>query len=256
MPSRLCTIFGAGNPSCDRRRPAHRHRAQPLSGRQCRPGSAAIRSSSVRSAADASTCRARPASRPGHKVRVATGAVSSCHPPLPHASMALPAGAQGRAGRDCRRLSDGRAARRGIRRSAATIKGSVPRAGRGVRSSRAAGWSSAPWQMQCDRQSTLRAREFRTSRKVNRRSTNRNTATAFRLRDADKRPRQALKEFAATAVVLGPRPRRSPYCANVTAGLLCERYRWRLLLKAPCDRPLQPVLRAWPGSVRLSTFCG
>ncbi len=45
------------------------------------------------------------------------------------------------------------------------------------------------------------------------------------------------------ADVLGPAP--------APLALLRGRHRWRLLLKAPRDRPVQPVLRAWLGSVRL-----
>ena len=41
------------------------------------------------------------------------------------------------------------------------------------------------------------------------------------------------------ADVLGPAP--------APLSLLRGRYRWRLLLKAPRDRPVQPVLRAWLG---------
>ncbi|MDE0408824.1 MAG: hypothetical protein OXN81_13305, partial [Alphaproteobacteria bacterium] len=43
--------------------------------------------------------------------------------------------------------------------------------------------------------------------------------------------------------VLGPAP--------APLALLRGRHRWRLLLKAPRARPVQPVLRAWLGSVRL-----
>ncbi len=45
------------------------------------------------------------------------------------------------------------------------------------------------------------------------------------------------------ADVLGPAP--------APLSLLRGRHRWRLLLKAPRDRPVQPALRAWLGSVRL-----
>ena len=43
--------------------------------------------------------------------------------------------------------------------------------------------------------------------------------------------------------MLGPAP--------APLSLLRGRHRWRLLLKGPRDRPLQPVLRAWLASVRL-----
>ncbi len=45
------------------------------------------------------------------------------------------------------------------------------------------------------------------------------------------------------ADVLGPAP--------APLSLLRGRHRWRLLLKAPRDRPVQPILRSWLGAVRL-----